>query len=122
MSRSSTARCATVGHRSAPARVRSRTCCSQAMEDMDMDMNRLLCWTSLAILESGHTGCIEDDAAMPEVDRSQQAVATSAFTATYTGQGANATTCNTAFTITGQEPAVPGTFPVFLYMIGTGEP
>lgn len=51
----------------------------------------------------------------------EQAVATTGFTATYTGQGANASTCNTSFAITGQEPTVAGTNPVFIYMVGTSE-
>jgi hypothetical protein len=46
---------------------------------------------------------------------------TTAFTATYSGQGSGATTCNTSFSITGQEPAAAGTFPVFVYMVGTSE-
>jgi hypothetical protein len=46
---------------------------------------------------------------------------TSSFTDTYTGQGSNATTCNTSFSITGQEPSASGTFPVFVYMVGTTE-
>jgi hypothetical protein len=46
---------------------------------------------------------------------------TTSFTATYTGQGSNATTCNTSFGITGQEPSASGTFPVFVYMVGTTE-
>lgn len=46
---------------------------------------------------------------------------TTTFTATYTGQGAGATTCNTSFSITGQEPSATGTFPVFVYMVGTTE-
>jgi len=50
-----------------------------------------------------------------------QAVATTGFTATYTGQGNNATTCNTTFNISGQEPTTTGTFPVFVYTIGTSE-
>jgi hypothetical protein len=45
---------------------------------------------------------------------------TASFTATYTGQGSFATTCNTSFGITGQEPT-SGTHPVFLYMVGTTE-
>ncbi|HET9626175.1 MAG TPA: hypothetical protein VFP84_32660 [Kofleriaceae bacterium] len=65
--------------------------------------------------------CAEDEAANPAVDEAEQAVTTAAFTATYVGQGANASTCNTTFTITGQEPTGTGTNPVFLYMIGTGE-
>jgi hypothetical protein len=48
--------------------------------------------------------------------------ATSSFTASYQGQGSGgATTCNTSYTITGQEPAAAGTYPVFLYMVGTTE-
>jgi hypothetical protein len=46
---------------------------------------------------------------------------TTSFTDTYTGQGSNATTCNTSFSITGQEPSASGTFPVFVYMVGTTE-
>jgi hypothetical protein len=50
-----------------------------------------------------------------------QAVTTTSFTATYTGQGSGASTCNSTFNITGQEPSTTGTFPVFVYMVGTGE-
>ena len=50
-----------------------------------------------------------------------QEVATTAFTATYTGQGSGASTCNTTFNISGQEPTTTGTFPVFIYTIGTSE-
>jgi hypothetical protein len=46
---------------------------------------------------------------------------TTTFTDTYTGQGAGATTCNTTFSITGKEPSATGTFPVFVYMVGTTE-
>src|SRR5579871_1457251 len=46
---------------------------------------------------------------------------TTSFTATYTGQGAFSTTCNTRFSIVGQEPSATGTFPVFVYMVGTSE-
>jgi len=46
---------------------------------------------------------------------------TTSFTAKYTGQGSSATTCNTSFNITGQEPSASGTFPVFVYMVGTTE-
>jgi len=55
------------------------------------------------------------------VGQAEQSVATTAFTATYTGQGANASTCNASFNINGVEPSGTGKFPVFLYMIGTGE-
>src|SRR5579871_2639266 len=44
---------------------------------------------------------------------------TTSFTATY--QGTNNTTCNTSFSINGEEPSASGTFPVFLYMVGTTE-
>lgn len=44
---------------------------------------------------------------------------TTSFTATY--QGTNSTTCNTSFSIDGQEPSAAGSYPVFLYMVGTTE-
>jgi hypothetical protein len=44
---------------------------------------------------------------------------TTSFTATY--QGTNNTTCNTSFSIDGEEPTAAGTYPVFLYMVGTTE-
>jgi hypothetical protein len=68
------------------------------------------------------TACAEDTATEPPADPGEvtQAVATTGFTATYTGQG-NGSTCNTTFNITGQEPATTGKFPVFVYTIGTGE-
>lgn len=46
---------------------------------------------------------------------------TTSFTASYTGQGSGSTTCNTSFSIVGQEPSATGTFPVFVYMVGTTE-
>ena len=46
---------------------------------------------------------------------------TISFTASYSGQGIAATTCNTTDTITGQEPEASGQYPVFLYMVGTTE-
>src|SRR4051812_40328572 len=47
--------------------------------------------------------------------------ATTSFTATYTGQGSRASTCNTSFNISGQEPSATGTYPLFVYMVGTSE-
>jgi hypothetical protein len=44
---------------------------------------------------------------------------TTSFTATY--QGTNSTTCNTSFSIDGEEPTAAGAYPVFLYMVGTTE-
>jgi hypothetical protein len=47
--------------------------------------------------------------------------AVDSFTANYTGQGSNASTCNMTFNISGQEPTATGTYPVFVYMVGTSE-
>jgi hypothetical protein len=44
---------------------------------------------------------------------------TDSFTATY--KGTNSTTCNTSFDIDGVEPSAAGSYPVFLYMVGTTE-
>jgi hypothetical protein len=72
------------------------------------------------------TGACTDDAADDSTDPAAtagevtQAVATTAFTSTYVGQG-NGSTCNTTFNISGQEPSTTGKFPVFIYTIGTGE-
>ena len=65
----------------------------------------------------------DDDVVDPTPDQGEvaQAVATTAFTATYTGQGSGSSSCNSTFNISGQEPSTTGTFPVFLYMIGTTE-
>jgi hypothetical protein len=46
---------------------------------------------------------------------------TTTFTMSYKGQGANATTCNTTDSISGAEPTASGTFPVFVYTVGTTE-
>src|SRR5579862_4259962 len=46
---------------------------------------------------------------------------TTSFTASYKGQGAGSSSCNTSFTITGEEPTASGKYPVFLYMVGTTE-
>lgn len=50
---------------------------------------------------------------------------TTNFTDTYSGNGvdgvAGVTACNQPFTLTGQEPAAAGKFPVFVYMVGTTE-
>lgn len=46
---------------------------------------------------------------------------TTSFTATYNGSGNNSSTCNTSDSINGQEPTAAGTYPVFLYMVGTTE-
>ncbi|HEX7842554.1 MAG TPA: hypothetical protein VF469_34005 [Kofleriaceae bacterium] len=78
------------------------------------------CLLSLALAT---TACADLDHDPGPDDQGQiaQAVTTTAFTATYTGQGNNATTCNTSFSISGQEPTTTGTFPVFIYTIGTSE-
>jgi len=77
--------------------------------------------SSTIVLAMIAPGCVDDGAQSLQVGETRQAVTTAAFTATYTGQGAGATTCDTSFAITGQEPTTPGRNPVFLYMIGTGE-
>jgi hypothetical protein len=76
---------------------------------------------SLALATGACTDAPESGPAADDPAEASQAVTTTSFTATYTGQGNNATTCNTSFSITGQEPSTTGTFPVFLYMIGTTE-
>jgi hypothetical protein len=83
--------------------------------------NTLRCLLSLALFTAA---CIDDvDPGPAPADHGEvaQAVTTTSFTATYTGQGNGATTCNTTFNINGQEPTTTGTFPVFLYTIGTSE-
>jgi hypothetical protein len=84
----------------------------------------LRCLLSLALVTAA---CTEEMDPAPDTSDTgdpgevTQALTTTAFTATYTGQGNNATTCNTSFNISGQEPTDAGTFPVFIYTIGTGE-
>jgi hypothetical protein len=87
----------------------------------------LRCLLSLALATTAcadlSTGSAIDPSTDPSVDDTavvDQSVTTTAFTATYTGQGGGST-CNTTFNITGQEPTTAGTFPVFIYTIGTGE-
>jgi hypothetical protein len=82
--------------------------------------NLLRCSLLVAL---GTSACIDDpDQAPAPEDHGEvaQAVATTSFTTTYTGQG-NGSTCNSTFNISGQEPSTTGTFPVFVYTIGTGE-
>jgi hypothetical protein len=81
----------------------------------------LPCLLSLTLATGACTDAPEPGPPVDEPAEVTQAVTTTSFTATYTGQGNNATTCNTSFTITGQEPSTTGTFPVFLYMVGTTE-
>ena len=86
----------------------------------------LRCLLSLALVTAACTdlapapdpGDPGDPGASGEVT---QGLTTTSFTATYTGQGNGATTCNTSFNISGQEPTDAGTFPVFIYTIGTTE-
>ncbi len=81
----------------------------------------LPCLLSLALATGACTDAPEPGQPADDSAEVTQAVTTTGFTASYTGQGSNATTCNTSFTITGQEPSTTGTFPVFLYMVGTTE-
>lgn len=47
--------------------------------------------------------------------------AQSNFTASYTGAGYGASTCNSSYNISGMEPGAAGKYPVFVYMVGTYE-
>ena len=78
------------------------------------------CLLSLAVLTGACTD-LDRDHGPDDQGQIAQAVTTTSFTATYTGQGNGATTCNTSFNISGQEPTTTGTFPVFVYMVGTSE-
>src|SRR5262245_51972281 len=46
--------------------------------------------------------------------------ASDTFTMSYMGQGSSGT-CATSFNISGREPSAPGTYPVFVYTVGTAE-
>jgi hypothetical protein len=81
---------------------------------------RLRCLFSLVLATAACTD-VDPDQATDDTDQVDQAVTTTAFTATYTGQGNGSTTCGSTFNISGQEPTTTGTFPVFIYTIGTGE-
>jgi len=83
----------------------------------------LPCLISLALFTGACTDTSDSDLTPAPGDQGEvsQAVTTTSFTATYTGQGNGATTCNSTFNISGQEPSTTGTFPVFVYMVGTGE-
>ena len=81
---------------------------------------RLRCLFSLVLATAACTD-VDPDQATEDTDQVDQAVTTTAFTATYTGQGNGSTTCGSTFNISGQEPTTTGTFPVFIYTIGTGE-
>jgi len=81
---------------------------------------RLRCLFSLVLATAACTD-LDPDQATDDTDQVDQAVTTAAFTATYTGQGNGSTTCGSTFNISGQEPTTTGTFPVFIYTIGTGE-
>ncbi|MFL5312922.1 MAG: hypothetical protein ACJ79H_21015 [Myxococcales bacterium] len=46
---------------------------------------------------------------------------TIAFTGTYAGASTTRSTCATTYNISGQEPSAAGTYPVFIYLVGTSE-
>jgi hypothetical protein len=83
--------------------------------------NPLRCLLSLTLLTAACTDDVDSEAVPADPGEVTQAVTTTAFTATYSGQGNNSTACNSTFNISGQEPSTTGTFPVFVYLIGTGE-
>jgi predicted esterase len=76
---------------------------------------------SLSVFTAACTEMTDPEPVPDDPGEVTQAVTTTAFTATYTGQGNGASTCNATFNITGQEPSTAGTFPVFVYTIGTSE-
>jgi hypothetical protein len=47
--------------------------------------------------------------------------ATTSFTSSYMGAGANTNNCNTKDSISGEQPSTGGPFPLFIYMVGTTE-
>src|SRR5258705_7481618 len=49
---------------------------------------------------------------------SASAMAVDSFTATYK----NGTSCGSTYNITGRQPTAAGTYPVFIYTVGTTEP
>lgn len=46
---------------------------------------------------------------------------TTSFTATYNGAGTSGGSCGSTYSISGAEPSTTGTYPVFIYMVGTVE-
>lgn len=46
---------------------------------------------------------------------------TTSFTTTYSGSDTSGGACNTTFNIAGEQPSASGTYPVFIYMVGTTE-
>lgn len=50
-----------------------------------------------------------------------QTYSTTSFTASYTGSGTSGGACNQTFSINGEAPAASGTYPVFIYLVGTTE-
>jgi hypothetical protein len=92
--------------------------------------NTLCCLLTFAFVSTGcatDTGDPPGDPAVDQVDPpadpgvTTESLTTTTFTATYRGQGSGSTSCNTTFNISGAEPTDAGTFPVFIYMIGTTE-
>lgn len=49
------------------------------------------------------------------------ALAQSSFTDTYSGAGSSGGGCTSSYNISGMEPTTTGTYPVFVYMVGTTE-
>jgi hypothetical protein len=77
---------------------------------------------SLLTLALATAACVDvDPPRTEEAGEVGQAVATPSFASAYLGQGFGAATCSTVFSIAGQEPSTTGTFPVFIYLVGTTE-
>jgi hypothetical protein len=51
----------------------------------------------------------------------QAQLATTAYSATYKGTSGNSTSCANNYNIVGQEPTAAGSYPVFIYTVGTTE-
>lgn len=49
------------------------------------------------------------------------ATAQTSFSATYNGAGTSGGDCTSTYNISGMEPSTAGTYPVFIYMVGTNE-
>lgn len=49
------------------------------------------------------------------------AAQTTQFAATYSGAGTSGGSCSSSYSITAAEPSAPGTYPVFIYLVGTNE-
>src|SRR5215471_3637751 len=86
----------------------------------DTMMSRRSTWFALsALLFAACAGDFDPASDGDSIGQVEEALTTGSFTTSYTG--GSSSTCGTSYTITGQEPTTAGTYPVFLYMVGTTE-